>query len=67
MLDSTICNVFPYDKTMLLWVTYISSNSTGQTWYITSDTLRRKYQLWKGKKKTKWESDNPLSLYNKIK
>ena len=67
MLDSTIYNVFPYDESMLLWVTYTSSASSGQTWYITSDTLRREYQLWKGKKKTKWESDNPLSLYNKIK
>lgn len=52
MLDSTVCNVFPYDETMLLWVTYVSSDSSGQTWYITSDTLRREYQLWKGKKKT---------------
>lgn len=67
MLDSTVCNVFPYDETMLLWVTYISSDSSSQTWYITSDTLRHKYQLWKGKKKTKWEGDNPLSLYDKIK
>ena len=67
MLDSVIFNVFPHDETMLLWVTYTSSDSSGQTCYITSDTLRRKYQLWKGKKKTKWESDNPLSLYDKIK
>lgn len=67
MLDSAICNVFPYDETMLLWVTYTSSDSSGQTWYVTSDVSRHTYQLWKGKKKTKWESDNPLSLYDKIK
>jgi hypothetical protein len=67
MLDITICNVFPYDETMLLWVTYISSDSSGQTWYITSDTLRREYQLWKGKKKTAKKSSNPMDLYKYIK
>lgn len=67
MLDSTICNVFPYDETMLLWVTYISSDSSGQTWYITSDTLRREYQLWKGKKKTAKKSVNPTDLYKYMK
>lgn len=67
MLDSTVCNVFPYDETMLLWVTYISSDSSGQTWYITSDTLRREYQLWKGKKKTTKKSSNPMDLYKYIK
>ena len=65
MLDSTICNPFPYDETMLLWVTVIGESGT--TYYIVSDTLRQEYYLYKGKKKTKWESDNPLSLYNKIK
>lgn len=65
MFDETVCNKFPYDKTLLLWLTYKSE--TGQIWYITSNAIRTKYQLWKGKKKTKWESDNPLSLYDKIK
>jgi hypothetical protein len=65
MLDTTICNVFPYDETMLLWLTYKSE--TDQIWYVTSDVSRHTYQLWKGKKKTKWESDNPLSLYAHIK
>ena len=65
MFDKTVCNKFPYDETMLLWLTHISE--TGQVWYITSNAIRTKYQLWKGKKKTKWESDNPLSLYDKIK
>ena len=67
MLDSTICNVFPYDETMLLWVTYTSSDTSGQTWYITSDTLRREYQLWKGKKKTAKKSEIPTDLYKYIK
>jgi hypothetical protein len=67
MLDSTICNAFPYDETMLLWVTYTSSDSSGQTWYITSDTLRREYQLWKGKKKTAKKSVNPTDLYKYMK
>ena len=65
MLDSTICNPFPYDETMLLWVTVVGESGT--TYYIVSDTLRQEYYLYKGKKKTKWESDNPLSLYDKIK
>lgn len=67
MLDSTICNVFPYDETMLLWVTYTASDSSGQTWYITSDTLRLEYQLWKGKKKTAKKSNNPMDLYKYMK
>lgn len=67
MLDSVICNVFPYYETMLLWVTYTASDSSGQTWYITSDTMRREYQLWKGKKKTAKKSTNPMDLYKYIK
>lgn len=67
MFDETVCNKFPYDETMLLWVTYISSDSSGQTWYITSDTLRREYRLWKGKKKTAKKSVNPTDLYKYMK
>ena len=67
VLDSTVCSVFPYDETMLLWVTYTASDSSGQTWYITSDTMRREYQLWKGKKKTAKKSTNPMDLYKYIK
>ena len=67
MLDSTVCTPFPYDKTMLLWVTYTASDKDGQVWYITSDTMRREYQLWKGKKKTAKKSSNPMDLYKHIK
>ena len=49
MFDSTICNPFPYDETMLLWVTVIGESGT--TYYIVSDTLRQEYYLYKGKKK----------------
>ena len=65
MLETTVNSQFQFDKTLFLWLTYTSE--TGQIWYITSNAIRTKYQLWKGKKKTKWESDNPLSLYDKIK
>ena len=67
MFDSTICNAFPYDETMLLWVTYTASDSSGQTWYITSDPLRREYYLFKGKKQTRYKSTNPCDLYEHIK
>ena len=49
MLDSTICNAFPYDETMLLWATVIGEGGT--TYYIVSDTLRQEYYLYKDKKK----------------
>ena len=65
MLDSTICNAFPYDETMLLWVT--AKGESGATYYIVSDQFRKEYFLFKGKKKMKWESDNPLSLYAHMK
>lgn len=65
MLDSCVTNRFQYNKNLLLWLTYTDNDN--QVWYVTSDIYRNEYQLWKGKKKTKWESDNPLSLYDKIK
>jgi hypothetical protein len=65
MLDTTICNVFPYDETMLLWVTIIGESGT--TYYIVSDTLRQEYYLYKGKKKTAKKSSNPMDLYKYIK
>jgi hypothetical protein len=64
-MNDTITTPFQFDETLFLWLTY--TTETNQVWYITSDITRRTYQLWKGKKKTKWESDNPLSLYDKIK
>lgn len=64
MFDETVCNEFPIDNNYFLWLTYTADKTT---WYITSDRMRRSYQLWKGKKKTRWESDNPLSLYAHIK
>jgi hypothetical protein len=65
MLDTTICNVFPYDKTMLLWVTV--TGESGTTYYIVSDTLRQEYYLYKGKKKTAKKSSNPMDLYKYVK
>lgn len=65
MLDSTVCNVFPYDETMLLWVTVKGKSET--TYYIVSDTLRREYYLYKGNKKTAKKSENPMDLYKYVK
>lgn len=65
MFDSTICNVFPYDETMLLWVTVIGESGT--TYYIVSDTLRQEYYLYKGEKKMTKKSDNPMDLYKYVK
>lgn len=65
MFDETVCNVFPYDKTMLLWVTVIGESGT--TYYIVSDTLRQEYYLYKGKKKTAKKSENPQDLYKYVK
>ena len=65
MLDSTICNPFPYDETMLLWVTVIGESGT--TYYIVSDTLRQEYYLYKGKKKTAKKSEIPTDLYKYVK
>ena len=65
MLDSTICNVFPYDETMLLWVTVVGESGT--TYYIVSDTLRQEYYLYKGKKKTAKKSEIPTDLYKYVK
>lgn len=65
MLDFTVCTEFPIDNNYYVWLTYTSE--TGQVWYVTSDKMRTKYQLWKGKKKTARESSNPLDLYKYIK
>ena len=65
MIDETICSIFPIDKNYYLWLTHTSENS--QVWYITSDILRTEYQLWKGKNKTKYKSNNPTDLYKYIK
>lgn len=65
ILDFTVCNPFPYDETMLLWVTVIGESGT--TYYIVSDTLRQEYYLYKGKKKTAKKSSNPMDLYKYMK
>ena len=65
MLDSTVCNVFPYDETMLLWLTVVGDSGT--TYFVTSDQFRREYFLFKGKKKTAKKSTNPLDLYKYVK
>lgn len=65
MLDSTICNPFPYDETMLLWVTV--KGESGTTYYIVSDTLRQEYYLYKDKKKTAKKSEIPTDLYKFVK
>ena len=65
MFDDTVCNEFPLDKTLLLWLT--AKGESGATYYIVSDNLRREYFLYKGKKKTAKKSENPTDLYKYIK
>lgn len=65
MFDNPCYSPFPYDKSLILWLTQMGESGT--TYYIVSDAFRRKYYLWKEKKKTRWESDNPMSLYPHIK
>ena len=65
MYNDTCTTKFPLDETLLLWVTQISE--TGKTYYIVSDTLRREYILYKGKKPTRYKSTNPLELYKYVK
>jgi hypothetical protein len=65
MFDDTVCTPFPHNPEYLLWLTFISESK--QTWYVVSDTLRREYILFKGKKQTRYKSENPLDLYPKMK
>lgn len=65
MLDSCITNYFPHDKNLLLWVTVTSES--GQIYYIVSDINRTMYYLYKGKKPTRYKSENASELYEKIK
>ena len=65
MFNETVCNKFPYDETMLLWVTV--KGKSGTTYYVVSDTLRREYYLYKGNKKTAKKSENPMDLYKYVK
>lgn len=67
MFDNPCFSPFPYDKNLVLWLTYTPSDKTGQVWYIVSNVIRTEYYLYKGKKKTKWVSDNPLALYDHMK
>jgi hypothetical protein len=65
MFDETVCTPFPYDETMLLWVT--AKGESGATYYIVSDQFRKEYYLWKDKRKTAKKSANPLDLYKYVK
>ena len=65
MFDNTVCNEFPLDKTLLLWLT--AKGESGTTYYVVSDNLRREYFLYKGKKKTAKKFENPTDLYKYIK
>ena len=65
MLDSNVTNYFQYDNNLLLWLTYTDNDN--QVWYVTSDIYRNEYQLWKGKKRTKYKSEIPTDLYKYIK
>ena len=67
MLETTVNSQFQFDKSLILWLTYTSSDKDGQVWYIVSNVIRTEYYLYKGKKKTKWMSDNPLTLYDHMK
>lgn len=52
-----------------LWVTY--RTETGKVYYITSDSHRDTYHLWKQTKdkpsRMKYESTDPLDLYSHCK
>ena len=65
MFDDTVCNEFPLDKTLLLWLTV--KGESGTTYYIVSDILRTEYFLYKGKKKMSKSSINPQDLYKYVK
>ena len=65
VFDDTVCTPFPYDKTLLLWVTV--KGESGATYYIVSDTLRREYYLYKGRTKTAKKSEIPTDLYKYVK
>ena len=65
MFDDAVCTLFPYDETLLLWVTV--KGESGTTYYIVSDNLRREYYLYKGKKKTTKKSEIPTDLYKYVK
>lgn len=65
MLETAVNSQFQFDKSLILWVTI--KGESGATYYVVSDILRTEYQLWKGSKKTKWSSDNPLDLNKYIK
>jgi hypothetical protein len=67
MLETTVNSQFQFDKSLILWLTYTSSDKDGQVWHIVSNVIRTEYYLYKGKKKTKWMSDNPLTLYDHMK
>lgn len=65
MFDDTVCNEFPLDKTLLLWLTHITAS--GKVWYVTSDKMRTEYQLWNGRRKTAKKAIDANELYKYIK
>jgi len=65
MLETTVNSQFQFDKSLILWVT--AKGESGATYYIVSDTLRREYYLYKGKKKTAKKSEIPTDLYKYVK
>jgi len=65
MLETTVNSQFQFDKSLILWVTI--KGESGATYYIVSDTLRREYYLYKGKKKTAKKSEIPTDLYKYVK
>jgi hypothetical protein len=65
MLETTVNSQFQFDKSLILWVTV--KGESGAIYYIVSDTLRREYYLYKGKKKTAKKSEIPTDLYKYVK
>lgn len=65
MISDSCYTPFPHDKELILWLTVKSES--GVTYYVVSDMLRQTYYLYKGKKKTRWSSSNPLDLNKYIK
>ena len=65
MFDQTVLTPFEINPEYYLWLTYTSE--TGQVWYVTSNSLRTEYQLWKGKHKTAKTAIDANELYKFMK
>ena len=65
MFNNTVCNIFPLDNSLLLWLTY--KTEEGVLYYVVSDMFRNEYYLFKGKRRLAKKSSNPCDLYKYMK